>query len=536
MEPPDDLDALEAQLDPAARYVVKLLRQSLDEMKAMLAERDAQNARLTEQLDKMKRMLFGKRSEKLPSIESEIRRVVEADELTVEGKPMPNEPEARKRERRRKARKESEPARRKKRGLRKNLPVVQERVVVASGQLPEGYSRDDFRAVGESDVVRRVEHVREHLVVVEYVLETLASKDGDHIVKAPPPLGVIEGGHYGPGLYAHVITAKCADSLPLYRIEKMLERAGCPIARSTLCGLFHRAAELLMPIYQRLLDIARHDPYVHADETTLKVQAKGQCWTGWIWTVLCKQAIAYVFDESRGGGVAQRLLGGTQGNLVADGYSAYNGVTDIEGRERVGCWSHARRKFFEAMATVPEAREMLDMIVKLYRIEHHAAENDLLGTEAHGLLRSTDSRQVVREIEAWVDERKDKYPPKSKMGAAITYATKQRKALARFLDDPLLPLDNNVAERALRIVALGRKNFLFAGHVEGAQNLAVLQTVVATCALHRVNPYEYIKDLLIRMQTLPASQIEDVLPWNWRPPTADGVPAQDSRSPQPVFG
>ena len=528
MQPPDDLDALEAQLDPAARYVVKLLRQSLDQMKAMLAERDTQIAQLTEQLAEMKRMLFGKRSEKLPPIESEVRRVVEADELTVDGSPMPVEAEARNRERRRKARKASEPARQTKRGLRKNLPIVQQRVVVDPDQLPKGYARDDFRAVGESEVVRRIEHVREHLVVVEYVLETLASKDGDHIVKARPPLGVIEGGHYGPGLYAHVITAKCADSLPLYRIERMLERAGCPIARSTLCDLFHRAAELLMPIYERLLNVARHDPYVHADETTLKVQAKGQCWTGWVWTVLCKQAIAYVFDKSRGGGVAQRLLGGTQGCLVIDGYSAYNSITSLDGRERVGCWAHARRKLFEAMATVPEAREALDLIVKLYRIEHDAAENDLLGTEAHGLLRHTESRKVVRDFEAWVDARKNKYPPKSKMGAAITYATRQRKALERFLDDPRLPLDNNVAERALRIVALGRKNFLFAGHVEGAQNLAVLQTVVATCSLHHVNPYEYIKDLLIRMQTLPISQIEDVLPWNWRPPPNEPAPAVES--------
>lgn len=531
MEPPDDdLDSLEAELDPPARYVVKLLRQSLDEMKRVLAERDAQNAQLSEQLAEMKRMLFGKRSEKLPPIESEVRRAVEEHELTVDGEPMPDEPETRKRERRRTARKKSKPARTKKRALRKNLPVVQERVVVDPGQLPKGYSREDFRVVGESKGVRRVEHVREHLVIVEYVQETLASKDGDHILKAEPPPAVIEGGHYGPGVYAHVITSKCADSLPLYRIERMLERAGCPIARSTLCGLFHRAAELLTPIYERVLDTARHDPYVHADETTLKVQAKEQCLTGWIWTVLSNKAIAYVFDESRRGSVAVRLLGGTQGNLVIDGYSAYNAVTDVEGRQRVGCWGHARRKFFEAMTTVPEAREVLDLIVKLYVIEHRAAEQDILGTEAHGLLRRTESREVVEAIETWIDEHDGRYPPKSKMGRAITYAAKQRKALARFLADPQLPLDNNFAERALRIVALGRKNFLFAGHVEGAQNLAILQTVVATCALHGVNPYEYIKDLLIRMQSLPASQIDDVLPWNWKPPPSrESASASESR-------
>jgi hypothetical protein len=137
--PDDDLDALEAQLDPAARYVVKLLRTSLTEMKAMLAERDAQNQRLTEQLEEMKRMLFGKRSEKLPPIEGEVRRAVEADELTLDGEPMPEDDERRKKERRRKARKKSEPARKAKRKLRKNLPVLHEQVHVDPADLPEGY-------------------------------------------------------------------------------------------------------------------------------------------------------------------------------------------------------------------------------------------------------------------------------------------------------------------------------------------------------------------------------------------------------------
>jgi len=521
---PDELDALEAELDPAARYLVKLLRQSLDEMRTMLCERDGQISRLTEQLDEMKRMLFGKSSEKLPPMESEVRRAVEADELTVDGEPMPQDEEKRKKERRRKARKKSEPARKAKRKLRKNLPVVTETVKVDPAALPQGYSLDDFRAVVGGDPIRRVEHVREHLVVVEYVLQTLASKDGDHILRAESPPTVIAGGHYGPSVYAHVVTAKCADSLPLHRIAAMMDRAGCPIARATLCDIFHRSAELLLPIYDRLLEHVRQDPLVHADETRLLVQHKEQCLRGWIWAVLSERAVVYTFDESRGGKVATRLLGGTRGDLVIDGYSGYNGVTGVEGRTRVGCRGHSRRKFFESMTQVPEAREVLELIVELYRVEHQAAEQGILGTAAHAMLRDTESRAIVGKIDAWVDERAGQYPPKSKMGGAITYATQQRKALNRFLEDPKLPLDNNFAERVLRIIALGRKNFLFAGHVEGAQNLAVLQSIVSTCALHRVNPYEYIQDLLIRMQSHPASRIDEVMPWNWKPPPASGSP------------
>jgi transposase len=518
MEIPDDLDALEAELDPAARYVVKLLRQTLDEVKQMLAERDSQNARLSEQLAELQRMLFGKRSEKLPPIESEVRRVVDRDELTVEGEPMPSDPDDRKRERRRKARKKSEPQRKKRRSLRKNLPVVTERIEVVSEDLPAGTTLDDFREIGDGELVRRVEHVREHLVVVEYQLQTLASKHDDQIVKAQPPPGVIEGGHYGPGLYAHVITSKCADSLPLYRIEKMLERAGCPIARSTLCDFFHRGADHLNPIYRRLLEVAKHDPYLHADETTLKVQRKGECLRGWIWALLSKQSIVYVFNESRGGAVADSLLAGTEGFLIIDGYAGYNGVVGDDGRTRVGCWGHARRRFWEAMSTVPEAREVLDLIVELYRIEHRAAERNILGTEAHGLLRKSESSEILGKIEFWIDQRADTFPPKSKMGKALTYASNQRIALRQFLEDPKLPLDNNFAERALRAIALGRKNFLFAGHADGAQNLAVLQSVVATCGLHGVNPYEYIKDMLIRTQHHLAADIDQIMPWNWKPP------------------
>ena len=505
------LDELKTKLDPTAGELLVALRKGVEEL-------EAQNSRLSEQVTHFQRMLFGKRSEKIPPVESEVRRRVEEDELTVDDKPMPREPKAKARERRRKARKKSEPMRKKKRSLRKNLPVVKERITVRPDLLPEGMSLDDFRELGGGEVVRRVDHVREHLVVVEYHLQTLASRsDGDMIVRAETPPGVVEGGHYGPGIYAHTITAKCADSLPLHRIERMLERAGCPIARSTLCSFFHRSAELLRPIYERLLDIARHDPYVHADETTLKVQQTGQCSTGWIWTLVSQQAIGYVFDESREGAVAERLLGNSDGFLMADGYSGYNGVTGQDRRTRVGCWSHARRKFYEALNSAPEAREMLDLIVELYRVEYQAAEQGILGTDAHLRLRRKKSRAVLKKIDAWVDEHEDAFPPRGKMGKALTYATKQRGPLSEFLDDVRLPLDNNIAERALRIIALGRKNFLFAGHVEGAQNLAVLQTVVATCQLHGVNPYEYIKDLLIRIQRHPAAEMDALLPWRWAP-------------------
>jgi transposase len=159
--------------------------------------------------------------------------------------------------------------------------------------------------------------------------------------------------------------------------------------------------------------------------------------------------------------------------------------------------------------------EVLELVAKLYAVEHVAAEQGVLGTEAHRLLRAQRSHDIVDAIDAWVDAREGKFGPKTNLGKALTYANNHRKALRRFLADPKLPLDNNIAERALRIFALGRKNFLFAGHDDAAQNIAVLQSMVSTCALHGVNPYLYIRDVLLRIHTHPANDLEAIMPWRW---------------------
>ena len=165
-----------------------------------------------------------------------------------------------------------------------------------------------------------------------------------------------------------------------------------------------------------------------------------------------------------------------------------------------------------------ENREVLDLIADLYQVEHDATERGLEGTPEHLELRQSRSKLIVKKIWRWVDARAGKHSPDSKMGKALKYATKQRDKLEKFLSDPKLKLDNNRAERALRIVAQGRKRSLFAGSAEHAQNLAVLHSIVAACRMHGINPYEYIKDILIRIQTHPASRIEELMPWRRRPP------------------
>jgi transposase len=532
---PDSIAKQVASLDAAGQAVVSLLwhfheeqmeafqalRAQLAERDAQLAERDEKLAALEAQNETFRKMLFAPRSEKLPPISSEVRRAVEEDEFPLDlpaGASSEDVKKARTTARRKRGRKTSTSARERRREALAKLPVVHKKIEVLAEDLPEGMTLEDFRPLGEGEVVRRIEHVREHLVVVEYHLQKLVERGGERIVQASAPLNVIEGGAWGPSVYAHVVVNKCVDSMPLYRMERTLGRAGFAVARSVLCGLFHRAANVLEPIYQRLVERVGQDPYLQADETRLRVAEPHHARTAWIWTLLCEDIVAYVYSETRAAETPKHVLSGTQGHLVTDGYSGYNDVVGDGKRTRVGCWAHTRRKLYEALASAPEAQEVLDQIVALYRVEHEAAEMNLLATPAHEILRDERSRTIVEAIEKWVDGRIDTVAPKSPLGVALTYAKNQRQALREFLEDPKLPLDNNASERALRIIAVGRKNFLFVGHEEGGHNLAVLQTLCSTCLLHRINPYEYIRDVAVRVRYHPNTKLDELLPKNWKPP------------------
>ncbi len=541
---PEHIEAQVNKLDSGAQAVIRMvwhfheeqmaefqaLREQSAARDAKLAARDAKLAALEAQNEKFRKMLFGPRSEKMPPISDEVRSAVEADDFPLDVPATASSQEvkqAKTKARRKRGRNNSMTARERRRKALDKLPLIHQRIDVTLDQIPEGMTLDDFRPLGDGDVVRRIEHVREHLVMVEYQLQKLVVRGSDVIVQASQPLNVVDGGAWGPSVYAHVIVSKCVDSMPLYRMERTLGRAGFAIARSVLCGLFHRAAEVLEPLYLRLLQLVSQDPYVQADETRLKVAEPKNARTAWIWTLLCKEIVAYVYSETRSADTPNHLLEGTKGYIVTDGYSGYNGVVGEGKRTRVGCWSHARRKFFEALSSAPEAREVLDLIVKLYRVEHDAAENGILATPAHEVLREERSQVIVDAIDGWVDERRDATPPKSALGVALTYARNQRKALREFLKNPKLPLDNNASERALRIIATGRKNFLFVGHEEGGHNLAILQTLCSTCLLHGINPYEYIRDVAVRVRFHPNSRLDKLLPMNWKPP-----PLSDLRDAQ----
>lgn len=463
---------------------------------------------LTHEIAELKRALFGKKSERVVPIDREIAKKQRETET-------PEEAEARKAKAR---------ARREARKQKRRETTVTEVIEHAAPEI----CADCGLALADADelsdeVSEEYEYVPAQVVRREHRRQRKVCSCGCFAI-GDAPARVVEGGLYGPGLHAHVAVAKCADSIPLDRQARAFKRAGVPLSKSTLCDLFHRDAELLSPLACRILELVAASSHINADETSLKVQHHRECRRAFVWDFIATDdarhtMVAYRFSPDRSGRTPIEVLGESTGVLQVDGYTGYNQVTTPQKRKRAGCWSHARRKFFEALETAPdEANHAIDLIRGIYEVEYVAAEKDILGTDQHRALRTTKSRAIINELYDWAIAEKEKQRPKSQLGKALTYLVNQRETLERFLDDPKIRLDNNVAEQHLRLIALGRKNFLFVGHDEAGRNLATLQTLISTCLANGVNPQDYLTDVLLRIDSTPLRDLDTLMPWNWRAP------------------
>ena len=365
------------------------------------------------------------------------------------------------------------------------------------------------------DVSSEYEWVPGHLVRRVHLRETLRCAACNHFVRAPAPPRMVDNGQYGPGFVARVIVHKCADCVPLHRQVKALARDGLHVAPSTLVDLFRRGAELIEPIYKRMRELVKTSAWVHADETSLKMQKVEKL--GFIWTFATPAVIVYCFSPDRSGETPCEVLGDSEGVLVVDGYTGYNAVTVPGKRVRAGCNAHARRKFFEAQdGGGDDAKSILGQFAVVFAVEREAAAADIVGQPRHLEMRRERSRPAMQWIKDWCDKHADDQAPKSPMGAAVRYFRNQWEALTVFLEDARIAPDNNWSERLLRIIALGRNNYLFVGHEEGGDNLAMLCSIIATCDLHGVNPAAYLADIFIRVQAHPAGRIDELLPHRWK--------------------
>lgn len=363
-----------------------------------------------------------------------------------------------------------------------------------------------------------------HFRKLRTLREVKACKCGDTIVEAPVPERVHEKSPFHASLYAHVIASRCCDSMPFYRMSQSFKRQGVYISDSTLGDLFHRAAQILLALYERQMERIAAQSVVNADETPVDMQARVKCKATYMWTFLAAQLIGYRFSVSRSGQTPVDVLGGGRGALVVDAYSGYNVVCTPDDWERCGCWAHIRRKFVEGQAEEPETtKKALDLILAIYAVEHEAKALGIVRAPAHLELRKTKGKAAVDAFKKFLDEEKNK--PRLQKGPtqkAINYALNQWATLTKFLDNPAIPLDNNAAESALRRIAIGRKNWLFVGNADSGQNLAILMTLIKSCQAVDVNPQEYLTDVLMRVSTHPAAKIDELLPDNWKRLRASG--------------
>jgi transposase len=498
----EDLGHAARALD-AAKQIIATQAETIRLKDEALAKQGEQLTQIQSTVEKLQRHVFGKRSEKITPLATALRDPERAEAERI----------AALQTRRENAEKKRQLVTRK----------IEHKVRDDQKLCPKCGGRD-FSKLGEGAMTELYELVPAIVERQLHIQEKLRCKCGETVITADGPTKVFDKARVGPTFMAQVAVSKCADALPLHRQAKAYRRVGVQVNDSTLGDYFHRTAEITRPISERLLDVISEKEIVLADETSHRVQAKGRTRRSWLWSFIAKdeaerEMIAYVFSPSRSSETPERVLEGTSGKLVADAYKGYDRVTLPGRRVRAGCLAHVRRKFFDAQTTAPDAaKRAMDFILEVYKIERAALDADLLGTPEHLEMRQTSSRAVMDDFKAWLDAEHPRHPPRGPMGEAIGYALGQWDALTLFLTDPHLPIDNNASERALRVAALGRKNFLFVGTNEAGENLAGLYSLIATCEANGVNPVDYLADVLIRVQTHPASRIDELLPHNWRPP------------------
>jgi transposase len=342
-----------------------------------------------------------------------------------------------------------------------------------------------------------------------------------HIAAATKPAQPIDRGLPGPSLLAYVAVSKLGDHLPLYRLERIFARQRVHVARSTMGAWMAAAGELVRPLAELMIARVRQSRAIHTDDTPVPIQSPGakQCRQGRIWCYLGDEANPYtVYDytPSRSRDGPAQWLAGYEGYLQADAYGGYDGIYHAQAVTEVACWAHARRKFYDAQDSDGQrAAQMLALIGELYAIEREAKDASL--DEAATLAeRQARSVPVLGRIKTWLDAEGEVVLPRSPMGAAIQYAQNQWAALTIYTTQGFLAIDNNASERALKRVAIGRKNWLFAGHDAAAENHARLWSLIASAERVGLDPQRYLTSVLAKIGQTPQGELRQFLPDVWK--------------------
>ena len=496
------------QLDPAS---LKALILSQHEQ---LISRDAEIEQLKLLIAKLRRMQFGRKSEKLErQIEQLELRLDEletsrAESATVQTvatiAPL--------------ADRAAKPVRR---PLPTHLPRETRKIPPKQDACPDCGGK--LKPLGE-DVSEMLEYVPAHWKVIRQVRPKLACACCDKIVQAEAPSRPIARGLAGPGLLAHVLVSKYCDHLPLYRQEEIYAREGIELDRSTLADWVGGTSEVLVPLVEALRRHVMTAEKLHADDTPVPVLApgNGKTKTGRLWTYVRDDrpagdakppAVWFAYSPDRKGEHPKEHLSNFTGMLQADAYAGFEQIYQAGRIQEAACWAHVRRKFYDLVVAHKSevAQEALRRIGELYAIEA-----DIRGQqpEQRRQVRNERSRPLLDSLKQWLEETLVKLSRKSDTTLAVRYALGRWEALLRYVDDGRIEIDNNAAERALRVVALGRKNYLFAGSDRGGERAAAIYSLIGSAKLNGVDPEAYLREVLSRIPDHPINHIEELLPWN----------------------
>lgn len=506
-------------IDPAA------LPDDVNALKRIISElaRDAVAARaeiekLRFQLARFKRAQFGRSSEK-------IERIIEQLELAIE---TIDEDDAQRIE---------------------AVPAVAAGIEAASGQtakparrpLPKHLPREEIvhpgacscpncggtlRRIG-ADVTETLDYLPGRFKVVRHVREAFSCRLCETVVQTPAPNHAIARGRAGPGLLAHIVVSKFDDHLPLYRQAEIYARDGVDLETSTLSGWVGATAAVLAPLVEVLRRDVMGSDVLHGDDTPVPVLAPGagKTKTGRLWTYVRDErphggerppAAMFFYSPDRKGDHPVAHLKEFVGVLHADGYAGFNSLYEAGRIGEAACWAHVRRKFFDVHAANGSviAKEALDRIGALYGVE--TAINGM-PPEERRRQRQVQSKPIADALKSWAKEISPKLSGRSELAAACRYMLARWLALSRCFEDGRLSLDNNAAERALRGVAIGRKNYLFAGSDRGGERAAAMYSLIETAKLNGIDPEAYLRDVLARIADHPNNRIAELLPWNWHP-------------------
>jgi transposase len=383
-----------------------------------------------------------------------------------------------------------------------------------------------LKHLGE-DISEILEYVPARFKVIRQVRPKLACACCERIVQAEAPSRPIERGVAGPGLLAHVLVSKYCDHLPLYRQSEIYAREGVELERSTLADWVGGTSALLAPLVEALRRHVMSATKLHADDTPVPVLApgNGKTKTGRLWTYVrddrpagdtTPAAVWFAYTSDRKGEHPKAHLSNFTGMLQADGYAGFDRIYEAGRIQEAACWAHVRRKFYDLVVAHKSetAAQALERIGALYVIEKEIRGRP---PEQRREVRNQQARPLLESLKQWLEATLGKLSRKSDTALAVRYALGRWEALLRYVDDGRIEIDNNAAERALRVVALGRKNYLFAGSDAGGERAAAIYGLIGTAKLNGIDPEAYLRDVLTRIADHPVNRIDELLPWNTAP-------------------